>query len=91
MRGFPFPLAHIEMIVARGAPPIDVLRGLARYETAILPEVFARSGAAAAVQTVNDSRCDTARLKNEPRHGVGELAGADGRLSYRAGLDVLRQ
>src|SRR5712691_6592620 len=78
------------MIVARGAPPIDVLRGLARHEAAVLPEVLARSGAPAAVQTMNDRRCDTACFQDKPRHGVGELAGADGRLAYRAGLDVVR-
>ena len=56
VRGFPFALAHIEMIVARRAPPVDVLRRLAGHEVAVLPEILAGAGAAAAVQAVNDGR-----------------------------------
>jgi len=41
VRGLPFLLADIEMIVARRAPPVDVLRGLAGHEAAVLPETFA--------------------------------------------------
>ena len=74
VRGFPFALAHIEMIVARRAPPIDVVGRLARHEAAVLPEILAGAGAAAAVQAVDDGGGDAARFQNEPRHGVGELA-----------------
>jgi hypothetical protein len=78
------------MIVARGASPVDLLRGFAGDEAAILPKIFARTSAAAAMQAVNHTRRNTARLKNKSRHGVGQLAGADRRLSYRSGL-VLRR
>src|SRR5262249_21799782 len=86
MRSFPFPLAHIEMIVACGTPPIDILRRFPRYEAAVLPEVLTRARPASAVQTVNDRRRDPARLKNEPRHRVGKLTGADNRRADRTGL-----
>src|SRR5215813_1462357 len=90
MRSLPFPLAHIEVIVARGAPPIDVLRGLTRHEASVLPEVLAGPRAAASVQAMNDRRCDPACFQDKPRHGVGKLAGADSRLPHRTGLDVVR-
>src|ERR1019366_8895975 len=88
VRGFPFALAHVEMIVARRAPPVDVLRRLARHEAAVLPEILAGSGAASSMQAVNDGRCDAARFENEPRHGSGERASAAGRLANRAGLNI---
>src|SRR5262245_9985416 len=78
------------MIVPRGAPPVDVLRGLARYETAILPEVFTGAGAPPPVQPVNDRGSNATCLEDESRHCVGQLAGADRRLLYRSGLDVVR-
>src|SRR5215472_8797386 len=90
VRSFPFALAHVEMVVARGTAPINILSGFAGHEAAVLPEVLTRSGATTAVQAMNDRRRDTACLKNEPRHGVGELAATDGRLLYRAGLAVVR-
>src|ERR1700743_832061 len=40
MRRLPFALAHIEMIVARRSSPIDILRGLAGIETAVLPKAL---------------------------------------------------
>src|ERR1700692_114747 len=74
MRGFPFAFAHIEMIVARRTPPVDIVGWLAVDEAPVLPEILARSGAAPAVQTVNDGGCDPARLQNEPRNPRGELS-----------------
>jgi len=37
------------MVVARGAPPVDIARRLAVDEAPVLPKILARSGAAAAV------------------------------------------
>jgi hypothetical protein len=82
MGGFPFLLAHIELIVAGGAAPVDTPRGLAGKEVAVLPEILARSGPPAAVQPVDDGRRDAACLKDETRHGFRERAGlAAGALS----------
>ena len=58
VRGLPFLLAHVEMVVAGGAAPVDAARRLARDEAAELPEVLARAGAAAAVQAVDDGGGD---------------------------------
>src|SRR5262245_43535669 len=76
------------MIVTCRAAPVDILRRLTRDEAAILPEIFTRTGAPAAMQAVDDSRGDTTRFQNQSRHGVGELAGPDCRLSDRCGLVV---
>jgi hypothetical protein len=78
------------MVVARRTPPIDILRGLARDEAAVLPEIFAGAGAAAAVLSMNDSRSDATRLQDEPRHGIRKRAGADSGLPYRPRFDVAR-
>ena len=43
MGGFPFLLAHIELVVAGGAAPVHAPRRLAREEAAVLPEILARS------------------------------------------------
>src|SRR6185369_16931413 len=77
------------MVVARRASPVDVLGRLARHETAVLPKVLAGPGAPPSVQSVNDRRRNAARLENKPGHCVGQLARADRRLLYRAGLDVV--
>src|SRR5690348_15015640 len=69
MRGLPLPLAYIEMVVARGAPPIHALRGLAGNEAAILPEIFARACAPPAVQAVDHSCRDATRFQDQPGHG----------------------
>jgi hypothetical protein len=45
VRGLPFALAHIKMVVARGAPPVDVLGRLAGGETPVLPEVLGMAAA----------------------------------------------
>src|SRR5262249_39699479 len=72
VRGFPFLFADIEMIVARRAAPVDVLRRLARDETAGLPEAFAGAGAAAGTQAVDDVGGDTAGFKHKARQRRGE-------------------
>src|SRR5581483_7502526 len=76
----PFLLAHVEMIVACGAPPVDAARLFAGDEAAELPEVLAGAGAAPAMQTVNHSRSDLARLQDEPRHRSGKRAACAARL-----------
>src|SRR5213595_2613733 len=48
MGGLPFLLADIEMIVARRAPPVDILRWLAGDEAAILPKALAGAAPAPA-------------------------------------------
>ena len=53
MRGFPFLLADIEMVVARRAAPVDPRGGLARHEAAELPEILAGAGAAPSVQAMS--------------------------------------
>ena len=75
VRGFPFLLAHVEMLVARGAAPVDAARGLARQEAAVLPEILPRAGALAAVQPVDDGGGDAAGLEDETRQAFRERAG----------------
>jgi hypothetical protein len=62
------------MIVARRAPPVDIVRRLAVDETPVLPEIFSRAGAAPAMQAVNDRRGDAARFQDEPWNARGELS-----------------
>src|SRR6185312_11707785 len=68
VRRFPFALAHIEMVVARRTAPVDTLRGLAGMKAAVLPEILAGTGTAAAVQAVKDGSRDAPRFQHEPRH-----------------------
>lgn len=60
------------MIVARRAPPVDILRRLTGDEAAILPETFAGTGAAPAVQSVDDVGGDAAGFKHETGQRCGE-------------------
>ena len=75
VRGFPFALAHIEIIVARGATPIDIVGRLADHEPPVLPEILAGSGAAAAVQAMDHGGRDAARFQNEPRNTARRVCG----------------
>src|SRR5690242_1503533 len=86
MRGLPFLLADIEMIVARRAPPVDILRRLARNEAAVLPETFAGAGAAPAMQAMDDVGCDAAGFKHETRQRCGERSAFAIGTSYRENL-----
>src|SRR5262249_30516352 len=88
MRGLPLSLADIEMIVARRAAPVDVLRRLARDEAAILPKAFAGTGAAAAVQAVDDVVGDAARLQHQARQRGSERSALAIGTSDRYGLLV---
>src|SRR5262249_58599821 len=65
MCSFPFTLAHIEVIVAGRTAPIHATRGLPGQESAVLPEIFAWSGAAPAMQAMNHGCSDAARFENE--------------------------
>jgi hypothetical protein len=65
MRSFPFTLAHIEVIVAGRTAPIHPPRGLPGQESAVLPKILARSGAAPAMQAMNHGCSDAARFQNE--------------------------
>src|SRR5262249_19556397 len=78
MRGLPFLLAHVEMVVTRRAPPVDAGGRLAGDETAILPEILSRSGAAAAMQAMNDGCGDAPRLENQARRHSSERAALAG-------------
>ena len=60
------------MIVARRAPPVDVLRRLAGNEAAVLPKAFSRAGAPPSMQAVNDVGGDAARFKHKTRQRCGE-------------------
>ena len=68
VRGLPFLLAHVEIVVARRAAPVDAARLLAGDVAAELPEVLAGAGAPAAVQAVDHGGGDLARFQDEPRH-----------------------
>ena len=70
--GLPFLLADIEMIVARRAAPVDVLRRLAGDEAAILPEALAGAGAAPAMQAMDDVGGDAAGFEHETGKRSGE-------------------
>src|SRR5947209_8731573 len=94
MGRFPFLLSDIEMVVARRTAPVDVLRGLAGNEAAILPKAFPRAGAPPAMQAVNDIGGDTAGFKHEPRQRSGERSafaiGASDRCDFLVRVPVLR-
>jgi len=60
------------MVVARRAPPVDALRGLARYEAALLPKTLAGAGAAPSMDAMDDIGGDTAGLEHESRQRCGE-------------------
>src|SRR5436309_13646710 len=69
------------MVVARRASPVDIVGRLAVDEATVLPEIFAGTGAAASVQSMDHRRGDASRLQNKPRHAGGELAAlADRRM-----------
>ena len=72
MRGLPFLLADIEMIVARRAAPVDILRRLAGDEAPILPKALAGAGAAPAMQAMDDVGGDTAGFEHETGERSGE-------------------
>src|SRR3984885_4366552 len=74
MRGLPFLLANVKMVVTRRTPPVDGLRRLARNEAAVLPEAFAGAGAPPAVQAVDHIGGDAASFKHEARQRCGERA-----------------
>src|SRR5262245_64997196 len=78
------------MFVAGGAPPVDAARRLARQEAAILPEILARPGPLAAVQSVDDGGGDAARLEDQARHGLRERAGFAARALRRLDLVLIR-
>ncbi len=84
MRRLPFALAHIEMVVARRAPPVDAARGLARHEAAILPKILARPGAPPSVQAVKDRGRYTPGLEYEPWHRGDEAKGGSRRGANRS-------
>ena len=62
MGSLPLLLADIEMIVARRAAPVDVLRRLAGNEAAVLPETLARAGAPSSMQAVDHIGGDAGKL-----------------------------
>jgi hypothetical protein len=74
MCGLPFLLADIEVIVARRAPPVDILRGLARDEAAILPKTLAGSRAPPPVQAMDDVGGNAAGLEHQARQRSGKRA-----------------
>jgi hypothetical protein len=82
VRRLPFLLAHVKMIVAGRASPVDPGRRFARYEAAVLPEILAWTGAAAAMQPVNHGCRDAARFEHQSRHSGGECTCLAERAGY---------
>ena len=76
MGGFPFPVAHIGMIVAGGAPPVDARQALAFGIGAELPEIFTDAAFAAAVPAGGDGVGDALCLDHAVRHQGCALARA---------------
>src|SRR3954453_13768673 len=74
MRGLPFLLPHVEMLVARRPTPVDTARGFSRQEAAVLPEVLPRPRALTAVQPVDDGGGDAPRLEDQARQGFRQRA-----------------
>ena len=72
MRRFPLAFAHVEMVGARRAAPVDLAQRVARLKLAELPERLARPGAPAAVQAVRDRLRDALRVDEDFRQAVGE-------------------
>ena len=72
MRRLPFALAHIEMVGAGRAAPVDDGGRVARLELAELPEGLARAGAAAAVDAVGHRIGDVQRVEDQLGQPVGK-------------------
>ncbi len=79
VRRLPLALAHVEMVGARRAPPVDLPVGVARPELAKLPEGLAGAGAAAAVNAVRDRLRDALGLDED----VGQTVGETLRLAFQ--------
>ncbi|OJU21403.1 MAG: hypothetical protein BGN89_14860 [Alphaproteobacteria bacterium 64-6] len=72
MCGLPLALAHVQLIGACRAAPVDEGRSVGAFELAELPEGFARSRAAATVDAVRNGARDAARLGDEVGQSVRE-------------------
>ena len=72
MRRFPLALAHVEMVGARRAAPVDLAQRVARLELAELPERLAGAGAPASVQAVRHRLGDALRVDEDFRQAVRE-------------------
>src|SRR5262249_5523356 len=68
----PFLLTHVEVVVTRGAAPIDSRGSLTGHKAPILPEVLPGACAPATVQPVNHRRRNPPRLQYQPRHARRE-------------------
>src|SRR5262249_54375512 len=90
MGRLPLLFAHVEMFVAGGAPPIDAAGRLAGKEAAILPEIFSRTGAPAALQPLGEGGRRGARLADQGRHGLRERASVAARALRCPGLVFVR-
>jgi hypothetical protein len=78
------------MFVAGGAAPVDPARGLAREETAILPEILSRPGPLAPMQPVDDGGSDAAGFEDQTRQGLGKRARLAARVLRRLDLELVR-
>src|SRR5439155_19214485 len=90
MRGLPFQLTHVEMLVASGAAPIDAARRLTGEETPVLPEIFPGSRALPPVQPVDHGGGNLARLQYEARQRIRERARLAGRTQRCLDLGLIR-
>ena len=86
VRGLPFTLAHIELIAARRAAPVDAMRRLARCKWPILPKRLADARALAAMNAIGEARRDLMRARHQPRHPAREIS----RRSAICGLALCR-
>ncbi len=70
--GFPLTLAHIEMVGARRAAPVDRIGSIAAFEMAKLPEGLARPAPPASMDAMRDSVGNPAGGDEKRRHARGQ-------------------
>src|SRR5690349_6150019 len=87
MRGFPFPLAHIEEVVPGRTAPVNAARRLPGKEAAVLPEILARTCPPAPMQAVNHRCSNAASLENQTRKRLRKGGRRAARATRR--LDLL--
>ena len=72
VRRLPFALAHVEVVGAGGAAPVDDGGGVARLELAELPEGLAGPGPAPAVDAVGHGVGDVQRVEDQLGQAIGK-------------------
>ena len=72
--GFPFALAHEEMVGTGRTPPVDARDRIVLVVMAELPESLARARAASAMRAVRHGVSDALRLDEKRRHALVEVS-----------------